>query len=238
MVRKAEGGQPIAHATVEIKGTGDLVDETNASGQYSIPKIPPHTYPQVVASAPGHQATTASNVTIAAGTQSRDFSLHRDWADLASGASLLSFSPPDLSSFGCGPSGAFDLSLASGWGSTAVNPADNTNPSGPKSATISLPQPVDISAFAVDPGATCGDDDSASTRKLKIQTTPGGGAPFSTVGTFTFTGGQDHRLTTIAAPPGLTNVRRVQITMLSNRGGGTAAANFMDLSEFQVYGAP
>ena len=40
------------------------------------------------------------------------------------------------------------------------------------------------------------------------------------------------------APPGLTNVRRVQITMLSNRGGGTAAANFMDLSEFQVYGAP
>ena len=94
-----------------------------------------------------------------------------------------------------------------------------------------------MTAFAVDPGATCGDDDSASTRRLKIEVT-GGGAPFSTVGTFTFARSQDHQLTTITAPPGLTNIRRVRITMLANQGGGTAAANFMDLSEFQVYGAP
>ena len=31
-------------------------------------------------------------------------------------------------------------------------------------------------------------------------------------------------------------MRRVKITMLANQGGGPAAANFMDLSEFQVYG--
>ena len=35
-----------------------------------------------------------------------------------------------------------------------------------------------------------------------------------------------------------TNVRRIRITMLDNQGGGPAAANFMDLSEFQVYGTP
>jgi hypothetical protein len=33
-------------------------------------------------------------------------------------------------------------------------------------------------------------------------------------------------------------LRRVKITMLGAQGGGEAAANFMDLSEFQVYGTP
>ena len=237
IVRGAEGGAPVANATVEVKGTGDLVDTTDAQGRYSIPRIPPHTYPQVVAAAAGHQPTTVSNLTIVAGSQTRDFSLHRDWADVATGASVVSFSPPDFSSFGCGPASAFDISLASGWGSTAVNPADGSNPGGAKSAIVDLGRSIDVTAFAVDPGATCGDDDSASTRRLKIDVT-GGGAPFSTVGTFTFARSQAHQLTTITAPSGLTNIRRVRITMLANQGGGTAAANFMDLSEFQVYGAP
>ena len=30
----------------------------------------------------------------------------------------------------------------------------------------------------------------------------------------------------------------VRVTMLDNQGGGPAAANFMDLSEVQVYGTP
>ncbi len=239
VVRAAEGGAPIANATVEIKGAGDLVATTNANGRYRITRIAPHTYRQVNAAAPGHQPTTANNVVITAGDQTRNFNIHRDWADLATGATLVSASPPDFTSFGCGPGGAFDISLASGWGSTSVNPADTSNPDGPKQATISLPQAIDVTTFAVDPGATCGDDDSASTRRLRIQTAPGGAAaPFTTVGTVNYGAGNNHKLNTFVPATGAANVRRVKITMLANQGGGPAAANFMDLSEFQVWGAP
>ena len=237
IVRTAEGGTPIANAVVEVKGPGDLVDTTAANGRYTIPRVPPHTYPAVVASASGHQPDTVTNVTVTAASQTRDFNLHRDWADVATGGQVIQASPPDLSSFGCGPSGAFDISLASGWGSTAINPDDPTNPGGAKSATVKLPRPVDVTAFAVDPGATCGDDDSAATRRLRVQTAKTTGA-FTTVGTFNYTRTKNHKLNTVVPTTGKTDVRRVKITMLGTQGGGDAAANFMDLSEFQVYGTP
>ena len=119
-----------------------------------------------------------------------------------------------------------------------MNAVDPTNPDGPKQATINLPRTIDVTSFAVDPGATCGDDDSASTRRLRIQTArPAPGAPYTTVGAFTFGAAANHRLNAVTRPPGQ-NVRRIRITMLDNQGGGPAAANFMDLSEFQVYGTP
>ncbi len=152
LVREAEGGAPIPNAVVEIKGAGDLVGTTNAQGRYRIPKVPPHTYRQVTAAAPGHQPTAVGNLTVGTTTQTQNFNIHRDWADLATGANLVSASPPDFTSFGCGPSAAFDISLASGWGSTAVNAVDPTNPDGPKQATITLPRTIDITSFAVDPG--------------------------------------------------------------------------------------
>ena len=239
LVREVEGGAPIPNAVVEIKGAGDLVGTTNAQGRYRIPKVPPHTYRQVTAAAPGHQPTAVGNLTVGTTTQTHNFNIHRDWADLATGANLVSASPPDFTSFGCGPSAAFDISLASGWGSTAVNAVDPTNPDGPKQATITLPRTIDITSFAVDPGGTCGDDDSASTKRLRIQTAPtGAGAPYTTVGAFTFGAAANHRLNTVNPTTGSQNVRRIRITMLANQGGGPAAANFMDLSEFQVYGTP
>jgi hypothetical protein len=58
------------------------------------------------------------------------------------------------------------------------------------------------------------------------------------VGTVNYTRTKNHKLNTTVPATGKTDVRRVKITMLGTQGGGTAADNFMDLSEFQVYGTP
>ena len=76
-------------------------------------------------------------------------------------------SPPDYSDFGCGPSGAFDLSLGTGWGSDSP---------GPRQVVVKLPRTVDVTSFGFDPGNTCGDGPDAATRTFTIYTKKAGGA--------------------------------------------------------------
>ena len=66
--------------------------------------------------------------------------------------------------FGCGPAAAIDQSLGSGWGSTTGPDDVITTPTTPKSVTVALPRAIDISELSVDPGNTCGDAGSASTK--------------------------------------------------------------------------
>ena len=82
----------------------------------------------------------AANVSAPAGGAARvDFRLKRDYAALSGGAIVRSVTPPDLTSQGCGPAGAFDLSLGTAWGSTS--PASTQGPGGPKAVVLSCRSP-------------------------------------------------------------------------------------------------
>jgi hypothetical protein len=105
---------------------------------------------------------------------------------------------------------------------------------------VKLAKPIDLASFAVDPGATCGDDDSASTRSLRIQTSPNN-TTYTTVAQPAFSATSNHHLNTVAPTSHPKKVLYVKATMLANQKGfiaGTAGQNFMDLSELEVYGKP
>ncbi len=232
--------KPVVGARVAIKGTGDLVATTNAAGQYAMTNIPPHnSYPSLTVSKAGYTPVTQQSIVVNAGTQTRNFTIRRDWADTGLGAVVTKFSPPDYSSFGCGPKGGFDLSQVSGWGSTSISPQDPSNgPGGQKSATVRLPKAIDLSGLAVDPGATCGDDDTASTKGLKIETSPNG-TTFTTVANTTFSAAQAHEMNNVTPTSKPKKVKFLRVTMLSNQNpSSNAGRNFMDLSEVAIYGKP
>ena len=56
----------------------------------------------------------------------------------------------------------------------------------PKHLTVKLPQAINVTEFAVDPTATCGDGGSASTGGYRIETSPDG-TTWTTANQGTFT---------------------------------------------------
>ncbi len=107
-VRDSETADPIEGAVVAFGGhasgfVGDLAAVTDAAGHYSIPNIFVHTYSGVSAAAAGYDRSVDDTVAIAAGANTKDWSLDRDWASAAGGASIASFNGPDYTTFGCGP---------------------------------------------------------------------------------------------------------------------------------------
>ena len=163
--------------------------------------------------------------------------LHRA-AQLGEGGrrgSVDSFSAPDLSGNGCGPGGAIDGSQATGWGSTS--PTSSQGPGGAKQITIKLPQPITLGQYAVDPGATCGDDDNASVGSYKIETSTNGTA-FTQTNSGTFTAANNHKLNHLTPGGGTANVRYVRFTMNAPQSSSGSGADWMDMSELKVYGAP
>ena len=59
-----------------------------------------------------YESINLTNVVVD-GDETVNGKLVRDWAAIEGGAKLKEFSPPDYSDYGCGPGGAFDLSLGS-----------------------------------------------------------------------------------------------------------------------------
>src|SRR6185369_14928051 len=147
---------------------GDLSAVTNSTGTYAIHNVPKHTYGRVVAGKNGYEPVTSTNVAITA-NKVLNFKIRRDWAATAGGAKIQSFTPPDYTQFGCGPSGAFDVSQAAGWGSDA--PTNNeSGHTGPRSVVLQLPKAVNITNFAIDPASTCGDASGAGVKAFTIST--------------------------------------------------------------------
>jgi extracellular elastinolytic metalloproteinase len=227
-VRDADTGKPLAGAQVRFAGLG-LGDTTDALGAYAIPNVPVGTYPQVVASKAGFDRDVDTNVDVAADSEATaDFELRRDWAAFDGGARIAAFAGPNFGPIGCGPSQAIDQSLDTGW-STAL---PDLSPTGPRSITVMLPSYVDVSSFALDPGAICGDPDAASARGYKLETsTTGKSGTWTVVGTGSFTLGQAHQLNAVAITPRKA-VRFVRVTITSNHGD----PNWMDLAELVVHG--
>ena len=118
-----------------------------------------------------------------------------------------------------------DQLQATAW-STVGSPAG-------KSMVVALPQAVDVTGFALDPGEGCGDDADSATRDYRIETsTAGANGPWAVASTGAFGPLQRQALNPVAVTAA--GVRAVRLTLLSNQGGGA----FFDFSELVVHGAP
>ena len=235
IVTDFDSGSPVAGARVGVAGhdsgfAGGLGADTGAAGDYVVSGIAAGSYPKVLATKPGYDRHVLNSVPIAAGAQTtRNFILRRDYASLAGGAALVAHTGTDYSSYGCGPSAAFDQSFSTGWSTDVAG--------GAKSATVRLPIPVDVIDFAIDPGAVCGDDDTASLGQFSIATSPDG-VNFTTSAAGAFAAAHNHHLNRVPPSGGTAGVRFVRLTMHSSQSSAGSGAQFMDVSELEVYGLP
>jgi hypothetical protein len=241
---------PVTGAVVGFGGhasgfPGDYAAITDAGGHYTITGILPGTYPAVFAKGAGFDRTTAT-VSIGSRETTLDWTLRRDWAALAGGGRVVAFDGPDFTEvFGCGPTAAIDQSLGSGWGSITGPDLNASTPLTPKSVTVALPRAVDISELSVDPGATCGDGGSASTRGYRVETSTDG-TTFAVAAEGEFDIPDRGHLTPVPIAAGTGDgVTHVRFTMLSPQlqpgqtcPGPFSGCDFMDMSELAVYGAP
>jgi len=245
-------GDPVQGAVVQVTGQGDqYTDTTGANGFYQINNLVTGTYAKVAASGPGYIGDSSPGRAVSfddfTGNDLTNFEIVRDWAAASGGGAVADFTGPDFSPQ-CGPVGAIDLSLSTGWGSTTGDDAGHpTNVFIPKTLTIKLPQSVDISTFGVDPTATCGDGGSASTGDFSIETSPDGNA-YTEAATGSFGPADRGHLNTVDLAPGTGNgVQFVRFTMLGNQtpnfavncpAGAFSGCAFTDLTELAVFGAP
>jgi hypothetical protein len=242
-------GGPVSGATVTLAFEGGRGFEnpsatTGADGRYSIGPVPVGRYPKLAVIAAGYNPATQAVRVQASGTR-RNVALVRDWAATSGGAAVTEFNGPDFSPQ-CGPGGAFDQSLATGWGSTTGDDAgDPTNQFIPKHITVKLPKKIDVSSFGVDPSATCGDGASASTAGFRIETSPNG-TTWTTAATGTFTSANDGKINAVTPTAGATGVQFIRFTITSNQtpdfatncpGGAFAGCSFTDLTEVEVFGS-
>ncbi len=247
-VTDADSGAPVEGATVTLAFQGGDTTAnpsavTGADGTYSLGPVPVGTYPKLVLSGAGYEPSTQS-VTVTEGEATVDATLRKDWAAASGGATISDFSGPDFSP-ACGPEQAIDLSQATGWGSTTGDDDGTpTNVFVPKFITVDLQQPVDISAFGVDPSATCGDGGSASLGQFTIETSADGTA-WTTAQAGTFTVDDRGQVNELAPTAGADGVRFVRLTMLGNQtpdfatncpDGAFSGCSFTDLTELEVYG--
>jgi len=230
-----------------------LAGTTNSAGKYTIPGVFFGTYHEVSATKAGFDDKVDS-LTVRAALTTHSYRLRRDWAASGGGAGIAAFTGPDFTEFGCGPAAAIDQSLGNGWSSTSAEFSDG--PGGmsitPKLVVVKLSQAVDVSAIAVDPGNTCGDDGSASTKDYKIETTRSlhlGTATWRVAKQGSFRAVDRHRLNRLTPAAGTASaVTFLRFTMINPQVPGDFTATctdsglsgcvFMDMSELEVYGAP
>jgi extracellular elastinolytic metalloproteinase len=227
--------RPVRRVRVSIGGLGSggptttLSATTDGDGRYVLRHVPHHTYRDIVIDRWGLEPTVLHGITVD-GTVILNRRVVRDWAAIDGGAGVVSFTPPDYSEFGCGPEGAFDRTLGAGWGSDAPNSTFGSFKTGPRSVVVELPRAIDITSFAIDPGATCGDGPAAALKAFDISTrTRGGKWILAARRTKALPQGV---LTRVIPSTGTANVRYVKLTMRSNRGD----PYFMDVSELSVRG--
>jgi hypothetical protein len=208
-----------------------LSDTTAADGTYSISNVPDHdAYGAILFDGTGYEPGAAKDVVVA-GDATVDRALFRDWAALEGGAVLKSASPPDYTAFcGVGANGAFDLNLGSGWPSDAVDSTAGSDFTGPRKATVRLPENVDISAIAVASGGACGDDFTAGVKHFQLLTRTGPGAPWKVA--VDAKAKSDSLLHAFKPDTGKKNVQSIRFVMLSNHGDPF----FMDVLEVSVRG--
>ncbi len=228
--------------TLAFQGSGvaNPTAVTDADGHYAIAGVPQGSYTKLQVLGAGYSAQKA--VTVGPGGATADFAVHKDLATRAAGASIDSTNGVVYP--GCGPQQAVDQNQATGW-STNIDegaPGSFTD----KNMVVALGDSYDVTSFGIDPSAACGDGGSAATAGYHIETSPDG-QDWTVADTGTFTGDNDGRINEIASGDGPIGVKYVKITLTSNQtpdfanncpGGGYSGCQYVDLTEFQVYGTP
>ena len=252
LVTDSVTGQPLSGVVVGVGGLNtppsSFVATTGADGRYAIGPVPAGTYPILLFSpTAGYERFKARTVAVpAGGAASLDAAMRRDWAALAGGASIAATNDDVFTGFGCGTAAAFDLSLSDGWSAytaaTAGAPGFPANPhrGAPPSATVQLPQAVNVTGFGVDPSNVCADDRSSATKDLRVEVSTDG-TTFTTALEHTFADADRGRVNVLAPAGPLNGVKFVRVTMLSNLGpaqSGNSGLFFLDLAEFEVFGGP
>jgi extracellular elastinolytic metalloproteinase len=237
-VTDLDAGTPVAGIRVGFGGhmsdlASDLVAQTDGNGDFAIAAVPQGTYPQLIVEKAGYDRVVSQNVVVGTRGAAVNVAVRRDWASTAGGAGVVSASAPVYAP-PCHPDNGFDQSQGTGWASTS--PASTQFP-GAKRATVRLPQAIDVTSFAVDPGAVCGDDDTASVGPVQIATSDDG-VNFAPAAAVTFTAPDNHRLNMLAPSANAGGVRYVRVTMLAPQSSQGDGAQFMDLAELEVYGRP
>ncbi|GAB1646005.1 hypothetical protein KRMM14A1259_64280 [Krasilnikovia sp. MM14-A1259] len=244
-VTDTDTGAAVSGATVGFGGhtsgfANDYVATTGADGTYTISDVLPGTYPKVFAKGAGYDSVVKT-VSVGARANKVDWPLRRDWAATGGGSSVVSFTGPDYTEFGCGPKQMFDQSAGSGWGSDVVADANGQN------VVVKLPHAVDIAELTLDATATCGDGASASTGKFRIETSADG-STWTVAATGQFTAANQNVANPVPLTAGKTGVQFIRYTMLSTQAqdGGKcttpdapfSGCQFMDSTELAVYGTP
>jgi hypothetical protein len=247
-VTSADTGLPLAGVSIGFGGLttpvafaeGLLPVTSAANGGYSL-HAPAGTYGNLFFDRPGWDRVTARSLRVPANaTATRNVALRRDWAATRGGAAITAVSDDTGAPFGCGAAQVFDQALGTGW--SPFNPAseDMDNPrAGPPTATIRLPQTIDVAAFGMDPGATCGDDETATTHGYRVETSADG-VHFAVAKAGTFTAANGGRLNLVTPTANARGVRYVRLTLLSPQSDavGDSGHDFIDFSELEVYGGP
>ena len=248
VVTDTDTGLPVAGipVTVAFQGGAGRVnptDVTDSTGRYAIGPLPVGNYRKLVVGGSGYDPVTFRTKVVATGT-TLDLAVRRNWAASSGGATVSDFTGPDEAPR-CGPGGAIDGSLASGWSSTAGDDAGApTDVFVPKYLTVDLTRPVDITGFAVDPAATCGNGPSASTAGYRIETSTDG-TTWTIANEGTFVAADRGVRNDVMPAATLADVRYVRFTMLSNQtpdfartcpDGPYSGCSRADLSELAVYG--
>jgi extracellular elastinolytic metalloproteinase len=174
-------------------------------------------------------------------TVTRDIALTRDWASAFGGAQIAATNDDSGDPF-CGVQRINDQDEAPflatiGWSGFApgVSPGNgNPHPGQGPSVTIRLPAAIDITSFGLDPTNNCGDSAKAATQNFMVETSQTG-ASFSTALSGSFGAGDVGRLNMRTPTGNSSGVRFVRLTLLSAQDG---TSPFIDMSEFEVYGAP
>jgi extracellular elastinolytic metalloproteinase len=237
--------QPIPGATVAFGGhaTGfraDYAARTAPDGTYSIRGIFAGTYPKVFAESAGYDRRSRA-VSVNSGTSTAGWALRRDWAAIAGGARVARTNGDEFADFGCGAAAMFDQSQGNGWSAFRDVRRGRVTP---KFVVVRLPAAVDVSAVAIDPSNTCGDDASASAGPFTLETSRDG-TTWRTAASGTFRPRDRGHFNRPPLTAGSTsNVRFVRYTMEDSQApqlgtcpGPFSGCDFIDSSELEVFGS-
>jgi hypothetical protein len=242
-VTDAQTGAPLPGAVVRVPGRTELTATTDANGRYAL-TLHQHEYPRLAVALNGYDPALTGSVNVAAGSNTRNLMLERNWALRSGATEVAGFSGPDYTALGCGPEGAIDGSSATGWGSFQPGRSDPGNGigTGPRVLELRLPAAVDVSRFAIDPGAVCGDDETAALADFRIETSADG-ATFVQAAAGTFGPANNGRRNDVALNAGTgAATRYVRIVMERPQGPtddpDVSSYDYMDMAELSIYGSP
>ena len=218
----------------------DYAATTASDGSYTIEGVFAGTYPKVFAESPGYDPRVRA-VSVNSGENITGWALRRDWAAIARGARVSRTNGDEFADFGCGAAAMFDQSQGNGWSAFRDVRRGRVTP---KFVVVRLPSTVNVSAIAVDPSNTCGDDESASTGPFSLETSSDG-RTWRTAATGTFTPrDRGHFNRPPLAEEATADVRFVRYTMKDSQvaqvgtcPGPFSGCDFIDSSELEVYGS-